>query len=100
MKEDRLQPIIRLGAIYALERPQHFVGRVQDVLEEGINKKNPLHVVGRNPHSRFCFEGNIAFLKGRIVLMPITDARASNRDGDVLERKKKLSPINSLSICR
>lgn len=64
-----------------------MVGRVQEVLAENINKKNPLQIVGRNPHSRLVyFEGNIASLKGRIVPMPITDARASNRDDDVRRR--------------
>lgn len=71
------------------------------VLVEDVNKKNPLQIVGRNPYSRLVyFECNIASLKGRIVPMPITDARASNRDHDVLRRQTKLSPINSMFIRR
>jgi tRNA-2-methylthio-N6-dimethylallyladenosine synthase len=100
MKQDRLQPIIRLDAIYALERSQHMVGRVQEVLVEDVNKKNSLQIVGRNPYYRLVyFEGNNASLKGRIVPMPITDTRASTRDDDVLRRCTKLSPTISISIC-
>ena len=84
VKQDRLQRIIRLGAIHALERSQRFVGRVQEVLVEDVNMKNPLQVVGRNPHSRLVyFEGNFAALKGKIVPVLITEARAFSLTGEL-----------------
>ena len=58
VKQDRLQRINRLASLHALERTSRFVGRVQDVLVEEINVKNPSQLVGRNPHSRLVyFEG-------------------------------------------
>jgi tRNA-2-methylthio-N6-dimethylallyladenosine synthase len=84
VKQDRLQRIIRLGAAHALERSQRFVGRVQDILVEEINPKNPSQLVGRNPHSRLVyFEGNFSDLKGKIVPVLITEARAFSLTGEI-----------------
>lgn len=84
VKQDRLQRIIRLGAEHALERSMRFVGRVQEILVEDINPKNPQQLVGRNPHSRLVyFDGNYADLKGKIVPVLIKEARAFSLSGEI-----------------
>ena len=82
VKQDRLQRIIRLGAQHALERSERFIGRVQDILVEDINPKNPQQLVGRNEHSRLTyFDGDFSALKGKIVPVLITEARAFSLTG-------------------
>eukprot|EP01031_Cornospumella_fuschlensis_P029006 gene29006-35011_t len=86
VKQDRLQRINRLGAQHALERSQRFVGRVQEVLVEEVNIKNPRQVIGRNPHSRLVFfEGNYQSLKGRTVQVRITEAKAYSLVGELVK---------------
>ena len=84
VKQRRLQQINRLANVHALERSLRFVGRVQSVLVEDINIKNPLQVYGRNPHSRLVyFEGNIKELKGKIVPVKIVEARSYSLTGEI-----------------
>eukprot|EP00596_Hydrurales_sp_CCMP1899_P003871 CAMPEP_0119044434 /NCGR_PEP_ID=MMETSP1177-20130426/31420_1 /TAXON_ID=2985 /ORGANISM="Ochromonas sp, Strain CCMP1899" /LENGTH=454 /DNA_ID=CAMNT_0007014527 /DNA_START=628 /DNA_END=1992 /DNA_ORIENTATION=- len=84
VKQDRLQRINRLGVQHAMERSLRFVGRIQEILVEEINVKNPLQLVGRNEHSRLVyFDGNYNELKGKIVPVLITEARAYSLTGEV-----------------
>lgn len=86
VKQDRLQRINRLGASHAMDRSLRFVGRVQEVLVEDIDLKNPTQVIGRNPHSRLVyFEGNFSELKGKIVQVLITDAKAYSLIGRLVD---------------
>lgn len=74
---NRLHRINELGARHALERSRRFLGRVQEVLVEGRSSKDDSLVFGRNPHNRLVyFKGDIAELKGKLVDVIITDAKA------------------------
>eukprot|EP00595_Chromulina_sp_UTEXLB2642_P002048 CAMPEP_0196763902 /NCGR_PEP_ID=MMETSP1095-20130614/4978_1 /TAXON_ID=96789 ORGANISM="Chromulina nebulosa, Strain UTEXLB2642" /NCGR_SAMPLE_ID=MMETSP1095 /ASSEMBLY_ACC=CAM_ASM_000446 /LENGTH=432 /DNA_ID=CAMNT_0042118123 /DNA_START=165 /DNA_END=1463 /DNA_ORIENTATION=+ len=85
VKQDRLQRIKRLSGIHALERSERFVGRIQEVLVEDVNIKNPSQVYGRNPHSRIVFfDGSINELKGKIVPVEITAARPYGLNGVIV----------------
>jgi tRNA-2-methylthio-N6-dimethylallyladenosine synthase len=67
-----------------MERSLRFVGRIQEILVEEINIKNPLQLVGRNEHSRLVyFDGNYNELKGKIVPVLITEARAYSLTGEI-----------------
>lgn len=86
VKQDRLQRINRLGALHAMERSLRFVGRVQEVLVEDIDLKNPRQVIGRNSHTRLVyFEGNYSELKGKIVKVLITEAKAYSLIGKLAD---------------
>ena len=75
-----------------------MVGRVQEALVDNVYKMTPVQIIGWNSNSHLVYsEGNIASLKGRIVPVPITDARASYQDDDVLRSKTTLSTISSMS---
>ena len=76
-KQSRLQRINALGETHALNRSRRFLGRVMPVLVEDVSLKNPRLCVGRIPHSRLCyFEGEFSELKGKVVDVEITEAKA------------------------
>jgi tRNA-2-methylthio-N6-dimethylallyladenosine synthase len=77
VKQQRLQRINALGEAHALERSRRFLGRVMPILVEDVSPKNPLLCVGRNPHSRLTyFPGDFSKLKGKVVDVEITEAKA------------------------
>jgi len=91
VKQDRLQRVKRAENTHALSRSMRFVGRVESVLVEDVNIKNPSQVVGRNPQSRLVyFDGNLAELRGKIVKVEITEAGMHTLTGKLvgLEDKK------------
>ncbi|MFE4106344.1 tRNA (N6-isopentenyl adenosine(37)-C2)-methylthiotransferase MiaB [Almyronema epifaneia] len=86
VKSDRLQRLNHLVAVKAAERSQRYAGRVEEVLVEERNPKNPAQVMGRTRGNRLTFfEGDIAALKGQIVPVRITEVRAFSLTGERLE---------------
>jgi len=87
VKQDRLQRINRLGAEHALERSTRFVGRIEEVLVEDVNIKNPRQVYGRIPHGRLIyFDGSLQELKGKIVKVLVTEAKAYSLLGEIVDK--------------
>ena len=71
-----------------MKRSLRFVGRVEDVLVEDVSVKDPRLVWGRIPHGRLIyFPGDIAQLKGRIVPVKVTEAKAYSLIGILAEEK-------------
>jgi len=86
IKQDRLQRINRLGAEHALERSLRFVNRIESVLVEDVNIKNPKQVYGRIPHGRLVyFDGNLQELKGKIIKVKITEAKPYSLVGSIVD---------------
>ncbi|XPM60334.2 MAG: tRNA (N6-isopentenyl adenosine(37)-C2)-methylthiotransferase MiaB [Leptolyngbya sp. IPPAS B-1204] len=82
VKADRLQRLNHLVAIKAAERSQRYVGRIEAVLVEDQNPKDPSQVMGRTRSNRLTFcTGNIAELKGQTVRVEIATARAFSLTG-------------------
>ncbi|MGB3492998.1 MAG: tRNA (N6-isopentenyl adenosine(37)-C2)-methylthiotransferase MiaB [Elainellaceae cyanobacterium] len=82
-KSDRLQRINHLVSIKAAERSQRYLNRVEEVLVEDQNSKNPNQVMGRTRGNRLAFfTGDIAQLKGQLVKINITEARAFSLTGE------------------
>ncbi|MBF2036375.1 MAG: tRNA (N6-isopentenyl adenosine(37)-C2)-methylthiotransferase MiaB [Leptolyngbyaceae cyanobacterium T60_A2020_046] len=82
VKADRLQRLNHLVAQTAAARSQRYLNRVEEVLVEDVNPKNPAQVMGRTRGSRLTFfEGDIHALKGKTVSVRITDARAFSLTG-------------------
>ncbi len=85
VKADRLQRLNHLVNQRAMARSERYLGRVEKVLVEGENPKNPQQVMGRTGGNRLTFfEGNIDELQGQIVNVQITDARAFSLTGHAL----------------
>jgi tRNA-2-methylthio-N6-dimethylallyladenosine synthase len=81
-KSDRLQRLNRLVSVKALERSMRYVGRIEEVLIEDVNPRDPKQVVGRTRTNRLTFtEGDIDRLRGQMVKIKITDARAFSLTG-------------------
>lgn len=81
-KADRLQRLNHLVAQKAAERSLRYTGRTEEVLVEAVNPKNSKQVMGRTRSNRLTFfEGDIAVLKGQLVPVHITDARAFSLTG-------------------
>jgi len=84
-KADRLQRLNHLVASRAAERSQRYLGQLEHVLVEDQNPKDPSQVMGRTERNRLTFfEGDLAALKGQIVPVRITEARAFSLTGQHL----------------
>ncbi|MES1024558.1 tRNA (N6-isopentenyl adenosine(37)-C2)-methylthiotransferase MiaB [Gloeocapsa sp. BRSZ] len=87
VKSDRLQRLNHLVAIKASERSQRYLGRIEEVLVEDQNPKDPAQVMGRTRGNRLTFfPGNIAELKGKLVQVKITEIRAFSLTGEVVRQ--------------
>jgi tRNA-2-methylthio-N6-dimethylallyladenosine synthase len=85
VKSDRLQRLNHLVSIKAAERTQRYLGRIEEVLVEDSNPKDTSQVMGRTRGNRLTFfKGNIEELKGKIVKVKITEARAFSLTGSQL----------------
>ncbi|NEO60470.1 MAG: tRNA (N6-isopentenyl adenosine(37)-C2)-methylthiotransferase MiaB [Moorea sp. SIO4G2] len=83
VKCDRLQRLNHLVAVKAAERSQRYLGRIEEVLVEDQNPKDNTQVMGRTKGNRLTFfTGDINHLKGELVLVKITEARAFSLTGE------------------
>ncbi len=88
VKADRLQRLNHLVNTTAAERSQRYRDRVEQVLVEAQNPKDPTQVMGRTQGNRLTFfPGDIAQLKGQIVPVKITEIRPFSLTG------KPLAPV-------
>ncbi|WP_414549953.1 tRNA (N6-isopentenyl adenosine(37)-C2)-methylthiotransferase MiaB [Anabaena sp. CCY 0017] len=86
VKSDRLQRLNHLVNVKASERSQRYMGRIEDVLVEDQNSKDPTQVMGRTGGNRLTFfTGDINQLKGQIVKVKITEVRAFSLTGEPVE---------------
>ncbi|AOY81676.1 tRNA (N6-isopentenyl adenosine(37)-C2)-methylthiotransferase MiaB [Moorena producens JHB] len=86
VKCDRLQRLNHLVAVKAAERSQRYLGRIEEVLVEDQNPKDKTQVMGRTKGNRLTFfTGDINHLKGELVLVKITEARAFSLTGERVE---------------
>jgi tRNA-2-methylthio-N6-dimethylallyladenosine synthase len=84
-KSDRLQRLNHLVALKAAERSQRYLGRVEEVLVEDQNPKDPTQVMGRTCGNRLTFfAGDINGLKGKTVPVRITTVRAFSLTGECI----------------
>jgi tRNA-2-methylthio-N6-dimethylallyladenosine synthase len=82
VKSDRLQQLNRLVSSKALERSNRYIGRVEEILVEAQNEKDPSQVVGRTRSNRLTFfPGAIVDLKGKLIQVKIIEARAFSLTG-------------------
>ncbi|HEY9815846.1 MAG TPA: tRNA (N6-isopentenyl adenosine(37)-C2)-methylthiotransferase MiaB [Candidatus Obscuribacterales bacterium] len=85
VKRDRLQQLNHLVSVQASERSQRYLGRVEEVLVEAQNTKDPTQVMGRTRGNRLTFfPGSIDDLKGQVVSVKITEIRAFSLTGTPL----------------
>lgn len=86
VKSDRLQRLNHLVGIKATERRQRYLGRIEEVLVEEKNPKNPQQVMGRTRSNCLTFfDGDIDELKGKLVKVKITETRAFSLTGVINE---------------
>jgi tRNA-2-methylthio-N6-dimethylallyladenosine synthase len=92
VKADRLQRLNHAVTAAAMSRSQRYLGRVEEVLVEAQNVKDPTQVMGRTRGNRLTFfKGDIAQLLGKIVPVKITEIRAFSVTGEMLENGKARS---------
>jgi tRNA-2-methylthio-N6-dimethylallyladenosine synthase len=86
VKSERLQRVQALAVRHGLERSQRYVGRVEEVLVEDVNPKNPQRqVMGRTRQGRqVYFDGDLAKVKGQLVPVKITQASPWSLLGETL----------------
>ncbi|OKH26794.1 tRNA (N6-isopentenyl adenosine(37)-C2)-methylthiotransferase MiaB [Hydrococcus rivularis NIES-593] len=85
VKSDRLQRLNHLVATKAAERTRRYLGRIEEVLVEDQNPKDSTQVMGRTRGNRLTFfTGNIQQLKGKLVKVKITEARAFSLSGEIV----------------
>ncbi|QIR38294.1 tRNA (N6-isopentenyl adenosine(37)-C2)-methylthiotransferase MiaB [Tolypothrix sp. PCC 7910] len=92
VKSDRLQRLNHLVGIKAAERSQRYFGRIEEVLVEDQNPKDPTQVMGRTGGNRLTFfTGDIKELKGQLVKVKITEVRAFSLTGEPIEVRQAVS---------
>ena len=97
VKGDRLQRLNHLVSIQAAERSQRYQGRVEEVLVEAQNPKDPTQVMGRTRGNRLTyFPGQLDDLKGQLVPVKITTVRAFSLTGERVQRETPLLAAPSL----
>lgn len=85
VKADRLQRLNHLVNIKASDRSQRYQNRIEEVLVEDQNPKDPTQVMGRTRGNRLAFfTGNINALKGKLVKVKITEVRAFSLTGEAI----------------
>ncbi|WP_421656470.1 tRNA (N6-isopentenyl adenosine(37)-C2)-methylthiotransferase MiaB [Leptothermofonsia sp. ETS-13] len=85
VKSDRLQRLNHLVATKAAERSLRYLNRVEEILVEDQNPKDPTQVMGRTRSNRLTFfPGDIAELKGKLAKVRITEARAFSLTGELV----------------
>lgn len=83
VKSDRLQRLNHLVAIEAQARSQRYLDRVEEVLVEDQNPKDPSQVMGRTRGNRLTFfTGDFEELNGQIVKVKIAEVRAFSLTGE------------------
>lgn len=86
VKGDRLQRLNHLVSQKAAERSQRYAGRIEEVLVEDQNPKDPNQVMGRTRGNRLTFfAGDINELKGKTIPVKITEVRAFSLTGEPIE---------------
>ncbi len=82
-KADRLQRLNHLVSTTAAERSQRYLGRLEEVMVEDVNPRDPSQVMGRTRGNRLTFfEGAIEELKGKTIPVKITTVRAFSLSGE------------------
>jgi tRNA-2-methylthio-N6-dimethylallyladenosine synthase len=82
VKTDRLQQLNRLVSTKATERSERYRDRVEEVLVEAQNTKDPTQVMGRTRSNRLTFfPGDIATMQGKLINVKITEVRAFSLTG-------------------
>jgi len=85
VKADRLQRLNRLVSQTAAQRSQRYAGRIEEVLVEAQNSKDPAQVMGRTRGNRLTFfAGSIDELRGQSVKVRITEVRPFSLTGQLL----------------
>lgn len=85
IKQDRLQRVKQIENQYALKRSKSYIGRIQSILIEDVNYKNPRQVIGRNIQSKLVYlEGDISILRGKMVNVEIIDAKLHTLVGKLI----------------
>ena len=86
VKSDRLQRLNHLVSVKAAERSGRYKGRIEEVLVEDQNHKDPSQVMGRTRGNRLTFfPGDIKQLKGQLVKVKITEVRPFSLTGEPAE---------------
>lgn len=83
VKEKRLQELNNLVNKYSLESNQKLVGKIVDVLVNGISEKDTSKVYGYTETMKLVNIVGGNDLIGKIVLVKITDAKSFSLDGEI-----------------
>jgi tRNA-2-methylthio-N6-dimethylallyladenosine synthase len=83
VKSDRLQRLNHMVSLQAAERSQRYSGRMEEILVEDQNIKDPSQVMGRTRGNRLTFfPGDIKELKGQLIKIKITEVRPFSLTGE------------------
>lgn len=92
VKSDRLQRLNHLVNVKASERSQRYMGRIEEVLVEDQNSKDPTQLMGRTRGNRLTFfTGDINELKGQVVKVKVTEVRAFSLTGELVEVRQPIA---------
>ncbi|NJK40444.1 MAG: tRNA (N6-isopentenyl adenosine(37)-C2)-methylthiotransferase MiaB [Acaryochloridaceae cyanobacterium SU_2_1] len=92
VKADRLQRLNHLANQGAAARSQRYAHRIEEILVEDQNPKDPTQVMGRTRGNRLTFfASDIHHLRGQTIPVKITEVRPFSLTGEPLDAKKGLN---------
>ncbi len=98
VKIDRLQRINHLVSSQAADRSLRYQDRIETILVEAENPKNPSQVMGRTRTNRLTFfKGDITELKGKIVTVKINEVRPFSLTGEMLSVADVERPVAAIA---
>jgi tRNA-2-methylthio-N6-dimethylallyladenosine synthase len=83
-KKRRLQEIIALQQEHAFFRTQQHLGKVEEVLIEGVSKKSDKHWMGRNSQNTVVVFPKENYQKGEFVHVEIKDCTSATLLGEAV----------------
>jgi tRNA-2-methylthio-N6-dimethylallyladenosine synthase len=81
VKKRRLQEVIDLQQIHALQRTQQHLGKTEEFLIEGTSKKNPNEWKGRNTQNTVAVFAKGAYKLGDFVMIKVEDCTSATLKG-------------------
>jgi tRNA-2-methylthio-N6-dimethylallyladenosine synthase len=85
VKSDRLQRLNHAVATTAAKRSERYIDRIEEILVEAQNTKDPSQVMGRTRSNRLTFfPGKIEDFQGKTVKVKITESRAFSLTGELV----------------
>jgi tRNA-2-methylthio-N6-dimethylallyladenosine synthase len=93
MVQERYERLVALQERISFERNEESVGRTQEVLVEGVSKKDPAKLTGRTRTNKLVHFPSDGAAEGTLRRVRITDAHPHHLDGELVDETRMSLPL-------